>query len=86
VVRAIVRYSFDGGAKGARTKVRKALRAAGFQEVGTASFELRDAPCADIVEALHEVLDIVKDPPAGVRIDHLWIYLDEPHERRHTED
>lgn len=81
MARAIVRYSFDGGAKGARTKVRNALRSAGFEEVGTASFEVRDAPCADVVEALHEILDIVKEPPAGVRIDHLWIYLDEPDDR-----
>lgn len=80
MARAIVRYSFDGPPRGTRSQVRDVLRAADYHELGTASFEARDARLEDLVQALREVLDIVSKPAADVKLDHLWIYLDEPSE------
>jgi hypothetical protein len=83
VARAIIRYSFDGPAKGTRSKAREVLRSAGFIELGTASFEVRATALPDVVDALHELLNVVKDPAAGVSLDHLWVYLDEASEANH---
>ena len=52
----------------------------GFTRIGTASFEVPDEPMADLLSILQELLanHLTEPTPGGGRIDHLWVYLDQP--------
>lgn len=81
MARAIIRYSFNGPTEQSspkRTAVRNMLRDAGFQRLGTASFEIRGADLADVVDQLQRVLVEIRSlPEGGCGLDPLWIYVDE---------
>ena len=78
MARAIVRISFDGDyGSPDTTRVRKALEGRGLRKVGTAVYEGL-ATLDQLTAALREVLDVLDDPTADARLDHLWVYLDEP--------
>jgi hypothetical protein len=76
MARAIVRYSFDDG-KDTRQTIRDQLQAAGFEKIGTASFEKKQGSRDDLVDTLTSVLGCAKGSEGGT-LDHLWIYLDDP--------
>lgn len=76
MARAIVRYSFAAEEKRVRRRIREALRAGGFDHIGTGTFECADVDLAFAVGILKRVLEEV----AEARLDGLWIYLDEPRE------
>ncbi len=79
VARAIVRFSLDGdyGSR-ATNKARKVLEDAGFDKIGTASYEVDGPSQEDIIAALDATLQILRSLPGGATLDHLWVYLDEP--------
>jgi hypothetical protein len=74
MARAIVRYSFGSEDVPVRNTVRAELESAGFQRIGTGSFEgkgLRN----DLIGALTRALAAADEADT---LDHVWIYLDEP--------
>jgi hypothetical protein len=79
--RAIVRYSInDEKSNVTGNQASQILEDAGFAKIGTASFEA-DVPDQEaLVDALSRLLVILRNPPGGGRLDHLWIYLDHPEE------
>lgn len=80
MARAIIRYSFNKETSNTSGKaVEKVLEHAGFGKRGTASWELANGQLADIRNALLKVLDVCENPKEKVgRLDHLWIYIDQP--------
>jgi hypothetical protein len=81
MARAIIRYSFTGEKSNASgTAVTKALERVGFEKQGrTACWEVDGVPFVLIRAALLEVLEICEKPiEADGRLDHLWIYVDDP--------
>lgn len=79
MARAMVRFSLDNDyGSAARNQIVPILRAVGFRPSGTGSWDAVDQPLDDLVDALHEALDIMRDPPAPAALDHLWVYVDEP--------
>jgi len=79
MARAIVRYSINGEQTNATgNAVRKLLQDAGFDRVGTASFEAFGPPQPILVAALRDALDILENPLGGGELDHLWLYVDDP--------
>lgn len=77
MARAIVRYSFGSGDVPVRNAVRGELEAAGFERIGTGSFEGQGSR-GDLLNALIRALTAAGE--AAV-LDHVWIYLDEPDEQ-----
>lgn len=79
MARSIVRYSIDGEKTNATgNEARKILESAGFEKIGTASFEALDVDQAILLAALAQLTNLFANPPGGGRVDHLWVYLDEP--------
>jgi hypothetical protein len=78
MARAILRYSI-GGEKSNQSgnAVRKALEAVGFERVGTGSWELDGPPTAHLVAYVQQAMDIMKHPPGGGILDHVWVYIDD---------
>jgi hypothetical protein len=75
--RAIVRFSLDQdqGSK-LRNKIADVLLAAEFQRLSTGTYEAYEKPIESLIDALHETLTLMKTPPEGCSVDHVWIYLD----------
>jgi hypothetical protein len=81
MARAIIRFSLDGvGAStvGTRAEAKSALEQVGFESIGTSSYEADNPNQTVLVDGLRQALDIFEHAPAGVSLDHLWIYLDSP--------
>jgi hypothetical protein len=79
--RAIVRYSINGETSNVTgNEAAKVLKDAGFDRIGTASWEGDIPDQGAVVDALQKLVTILRDPPGGGRLDHLWIYLDHPEE------
>lgn len=79
MARGIIRYSIDGEpANATGNQVRKKLEDGGWAKIGTAAFDAIDIDPADLVATLGEVLELLKAPPGGGVLDHLWIYIDSP--------
>lgn len=76
MARAIVRYSFDGVSQNVRNHIRGYLGDAGFRSTGTGTWEADGQP-AGLMEALRNVMRLIEREADG-RLDHLWIYVDEP--------
>ena len=76
--RAIIRFSMDNDRSHVTGNlVRKELTDAGFEKIGTASFEADDLPQDQIFDALNKAVKILRDAPGGGTLDHLWIYVDQ---------
>ena len=78
MARAIIRYSFDRDNGTTNTQIRNMLEAKGFDKIGTSSFEADNLPQPSILDALEEVVDLIRVAPGGGTLDHLWVYVDEP--------
>lgn len=79
MARTIIRYSLDSDASNATgNQIRTDLQAVGFEKIGTASFEVWDIDQDAALNALDELFQTLKNPPGGGKLDHLWIYFDEP--------
>ncbi len=77
MARAIVRHSLEAGHVPQRNRIRNALEDAGFQKIGTSSYEADAVDTGSIIAALQVLLTQLDQLPDGA-IDHLWIYLDLP--------
>ena len=79
MARAIIRYSLDSDASNATgNQIRTDLEAAGFEKIGTASFEAWGIAQGDALNALDALFETLKNPPGGGNLDHLWVYFDDP--------
>ncbi|HEU0131358.1 MAG TPA: hypothetical protein VFQ85_10265 [Mycobacteriales bacterium] len=76
MARAIIRYSLEKGGPQVRIRgrIRQRLRAAGFRPIGTASWEAADLDLGNGLDALRDVLAYAGEG----KLDHLWIYVDQP--------
>lgn len=74
MARAIMRYSLAAEGTNARSEFRSRLDAAGFEKLGTASWEAVDGDVLVLVDAIRDILAILARSGS---LDHLWIYLDE---------
>jgi hypothetical protein len=75
--RSIINYSFEGeGSNVSGNAVREALEAAHFEKLSTASYHTEGRTEDELVDALTDVLGIIREPPGGGRVDHLWVYRD----------
>jgi len=77
MARAIFRHSLQQGYAQQRTQVRNLLEAAGFERIGTSSYEADEIPRAAVIQTLRQVFDVLDALPDGV-VDHVWIYFDQP--------
>ncbi len=79
MARAIIRWSVNGERSNQTgNEVVGRLQQAGFERVGTASYEVDGAPMRHLVAALRDALDVLERPIGGGRLDHLWVYVDNP--------
>jgi hypothetical protein len=84
MARAVVRFSLNYGEanKKAGTKAtasaRKILTGAGFEKIGTSSYEADGQSHTSLTIALGRLLLDFDQLPRGVKLDHLWVYLDAP--------
>ena len=79
MARAIIRFSIDNESSNVTgNQIRDLLQDKGFDKIGTASFDTDGMDTASIVAVLRELLPILETPPGGGRLDHLWIYVDQP--------
>lgn len=79
MARAICRCSLNADTSNVTgNEVRSQLEEAGFDRLGTASTECDDALEADLFNALRDLLDVLGRRPGGGKLDHLWVYLDDP--------
>lgn len=77
MARAIINYSFESeGSNVSGNAVRKVLEDADFEKLSTASYQTEGRTEDELVDALESVLEIIRQPPGGGSIDHLWVYLD----------
>lgn len=74
MARAIVRFSIQAGQVQLRNQIRHTLEAAGFSRIGTSSYEAPDLSLVEVSNALQAMIDQL----AGARLDHFWIYVDQP--------
>jgi hypothetical protein len=80
VARAIVRYSLQNDTGSAiRNTIVPILQQAGFQDIGTGSWEASGVPQNQLVDAVRQVLSIIPNPPGPGTLDHVWVVLDDPH-------
>jgi hypothetical protein len=78
MARAIIRYSLDGDASNQTgNEARSILEGAGFDRIGTASFE-GDCDQAAMLATLEQLIDVLRRAPGGGTLDHLWVYVDVP--------
>lgn len=77
MARAIFRHSLEAGHVPVRNQIRTVLEQAGFERIGTGSFEAENLSRHAITAALQQVLAILDDLPDGA-MDHVWIYFDQP--------
>jgi hypothetical protein len=73
-MRAIVRFSMSDN-RG--TEPDRRLLDSGFRRIGTRTYEAETCPKDDLFRTLRGFLDAVETPSRG-RLNHLWIYVDEP--------
>ncbi len=59
-----------------RSQVRNALQGAGFDHIGTSSFEAQGVPLPELAAAINAMVDRLSTS----QLDHLWIYVDVPEE------
>lgn len=76
MARAIVRYSFGSDDVPVRNSMRGGLEEAGFERIGTGSFEGTGSR-SDLLDALASALTEARTAQV---LDHLWIYVDEADE------
>lgn len=72
-----MRFSLDGDTGFTNNHVARCLRAAGFEKTGTSTFECEHDDQPGVLEALSDMLAILREPPGGGTVDHVWVYLDE---------
>lgn len=79
MARAIVRCSLnnDSGST-ARNLIVEKLEESGFRRIGTFAYEVRGADTAEVLRKLGRVMTLLANPPGSGKLDHLWIYLDQP--------
>lgn len=79
MARAIIRYSVDGE-RSNRTGniVDQGLAEAQFDKLGTRTWELTDAPIDHALVAIQDALEVLRNPPGGGTLDHVWVYVDTP--------
>lgn len=78
MARGIVRWSIGGENNNATgLRIRKVLEDAGFDRMGTGTWEADGPPTADVIDAIQDALDLMKHPPGGGQLDHVWIYVDD---------
>lgn len=56
--------------------VRKLLEALGAEKIGTGAFELEEPDLGAVLAAVQDVLEKMKRPAGGGRLDHFWLYID----------
>lgn len=84
--RAVIRFSLNGDKGQCTTAVSNKLKQEGFEKIGTAAWELVGPDAATICGAIKNVLDIAHLPssvtsaPAGVEMDHFWLYFENRNE------
>jgi hypothetical protein len=79
MARAIIRYSLEGdsaGTKRTRNSIRERLAGAGFEHLGTGSWEFRGAELGALIAQLRGVLEEVENLPPDSDLDHIWLYID----------
>ena len=84
-MRAIIRYSVDGDSSNrTENEFRGLLEEAGFQKIGTASFEHSDIGGNELGAVMESFWHVARDPQSqagadpGAHLDHVWFYADEP--------
>jgi len=77
-MRCIIRISFDGDDGRSTNQVRGLLENSGFVRIGTGSFDANDIPELDALETLQALSDALEHRDGPGRLDHLWVYLDDP--------
>lgn len=81
--RAILRWSINGESSN-RTGVaiNNVLRDADVDltVIGTAAREIYHSDLLVVLNVLHQIMEVVGQPPGRGRLDHLWIYLDHTNE------
>jgi hypothetical protein len=76
MARAIVRLSLDGPSPNNALAVAKRTLTPTFRAVRrTGTMEAYGDP-DDLLAALGNLIDHLQNLPAGIRMDHLWIYAD----------
>jgi hypothetical protein len=79
MARAIIRCSLnDDTGSVVRNVIVEKLEEASFTRIGTFAYEVRGADTADVLRKLSRVMALLANPPGSGRLDHLWIYLDQP--------
>lgn len=78
MARAIVRCSLtdDYGSAGRNAAVA-ILEQAGFEWIGTFSFERRGGDVDDILVTLMDLLTQLGQLPGNTTLNHLWVYIDQ---------
>jgi len=84
-MRTIVRYSVNGELDNRLgNALRKILEEAGFQRIGTASWEHRNIAIKDFASSMNDFWQTAGNPQAAVgaapavSVDHVWVYTDAP--------
>lgn len=78
MTRAIVRWSISGEQNNATgLQIRKVLTNAYFARRGTGTWEIDGAPTHHVIDAVQDALELMKNPPGGGNLDHVWIYIDD---------
>lgn len=81
-MRSIIRFSVDGEANSQlRNRLAKILTDAGYalNPHVTATYETGDISAANLASTMQRFWADANNPPApGVKVDHVWMYADNP--------
>lgn len=80
-MRSIIRFSVDGESNSAlRNKLAKVLTDAGYvlNKHVTATYETANISEADLALTMSEFWATAISAPSGVKVDHVWMYADNP--------
>lgn len=77
MARAIIRWSINEDTSNVTgNAVTEILKSANADKLGTALYEVSGASKDDLFDTLERVLAVLRTPPGGGPVDHLWVYAD----------